>query len=69
MTARTISVPGISCEHCQTSIEQAVGDLAGVEAVAVDIAARTVDLSYDESAVGLDQIIQAIEDVGYDVAP
>ena len=68
MTARTISVPGISCEHCQTSIEQAVGDLAGVEAVAVDIAARTVDLSYDESAVGLDQIIQAIEDVGYDVA-
>ncbi len=67
MTARTISVPGISCEHCQTSIEQAVGDLAGVEAVAVDIAARTVDLSYDENAVGLDQIIQAIEDVGYEV--
>ena len=67
MTARTISVPGISCGHCQTSIEQAVGDLAGVGAVAVDIAARTVDLSYDESAVGLDQIIQAIEDVGYEV--
>ena len=67
MTARTISVPGISCEHCQTSIEQAVGDLAGVEAVAVDIAARTVDLNYDESAVGLDQIIEAIEDVGYEV--
>ena len=67
MTARTISVPGISCGHCQTSIEQAVGDLAGVGAVAVDISARTVELSYDENAVGLDQIIQAIEDVGYEV--
>ena len=31
MTARTLSVPGISCEHCKMSIEQAVGDLAGVE--------------------------------------
>lgn len=67
MTARTISVPDISCGHCQTSIEQAVGDLAGVEAVAVDIAARTVDLNYDEDAIDLDQIIKAIEDVGYKV--
>jgi copper chaperone len=67
MTARTISVPSISCEHCQTSIEQAVGDLAGVEVVAVDIATRTVDISYDENAVALDRIIEAIEDVGYEV--
>ena len=68
MTTRTISVPGISCQHCQTSIEQAVGDLAGVEAVTVHITARTVDLSYDEDAVGLDQIIGAIEGVGYEVS-
>jgi len=49
------------------SIEQAVGDLAGVDAVAVDIPARTVELSFDEGAVGLDQIIEAIEEAGYEV--
>lgn len=67
MTARTLSVPGISCDHCKMSIEQAVGDLAGVDAVAVDIPARTVELSFDEGAVGLDQIIEVIEEAGYEV--
>ena len=67
MTARTISVPGISCDHCKMSIEQAVGELPGVDTVEVDISARTVDLNFDEAAVGLEQIIDAIEEVGYDV--
>ena len=67
MTARTLSVPGISCDHCKMSIERAVGELAGVNAVEVDISARTVDLSFDETTVGLDRIIDAIEEVGYEV--
>lgn len=67
MTARTLSVPGISCDHCKMSIEQAVGELPGVDVVEVDISARTVDLSFDEAAVALDQIIDAIEEVGYEV--
>jgi copper chaperone len=67
MTARTLSVPGISCDHCKMSIEQAVGELPGVDAVEVDISARTVDLSFDEATVGLDRIIDAIEEVGYEV--
>lgn len=67
MTARTLSVPGISCQHCKMSIEEAVGELAGVDKVEVDISARTVDLSFDEAAVGLDQIIDTIEEVGYEV--
>ena len=67
MTAKTLSVPGISCDHCKMSIEQAVGGLSGVDAVAVDIEARTVELSFNEEALGLDQIIDAIEEVGYEV--
>ena len=67
MAARTLSVPGISCDYCKMSIEQAVGELPGIDAVQVDISARTVDLSFDEAAVGLEQIIDAIEEVGYEV--
>ena len=67
MNARTLSVPGISCDHCKMSIEQAVSELPGIEKVAVDISARTVDLNFDEGAVGIDQIISAIEEVGYEV--
>ena len=68
MNATTLSVPGISCEHCKATIEQTLGELPGVDTVQVDISARTVDLSFDEATVGLDQIIETMEEVGYEVS-
>jgi copper chaperone len=67
MTAKTLSVPGISCEHCKTTIEQTVGELSGVGAVQVDISARTVEVDFEEAAVDLEQIIETIEEAGYEV--
>ena len=67
MTDKTLSVPGIHCDHCKMSIEKAVGGLTGVDAVAVDIAASTVELTFNEETLGLDQIIDTIEEVGYEV--
>jgi copper chaperone CopZ len=49
------------------SIEGAVSGLQGVDSVEVGIEAKTVDISFDDSAVDLDKIVAAIEDVGYDV--
>jgi copper chaperone len=68
MTSTTLSVPDISCGHCKSSIEGAVGALGGVDTVEVTIDARTVDVSYDDGALDLDTIIGAIEDQGYEVA-
>ena len=68
MTTTTLSVPDISCGHCKSSIEGAVGALSGISNVEVTIDAKTVDLSFDDDAVTLDTIIEAIEDQGYEVA-
>lgn len=67
MTTQTISVPGISCDHCKMSIEGAVSALDGIESVEVEIEPRTVNLSYDESTVGMEEIKAAIEAAGYEV--
>jgi copper ion binding protein len=67
MTNKTLFVPDISCDHCKTSIEGALSELPGVEKVAVDITARSVDLSYDEGHVSLEHIIEAMAEVGYEV--
>ena len=67
MTTTTLSVPDISCGHCKTSIEGAVTGLAGVDRVEVHIEEKTVDVSFGES-LGLETIIEAIEEQGYDVA-
>ena len=68
MTNVTLNVPDISCGHCKTSIEGAVAPLEGVDSAEVTIDARTVDVSFDESVVSLDQIVEAIDDQGYEVA-
>lgn len=67
MTTTTLSVPDISCEHCKTSIEGAVSVLTGVSTVEVGIDERIVDVSFDDGAVSLDDIVAAIEDQGYTV--
>ena len=64
----TLNVPDISCDHCKMSIEGAVNGLSGIESAVVDIEGRTVDVSFDPNAQSLDDIVNAIEDQGYEVA-
>ena len=68
MTTRTLSVPDISCGHCKTSIEGAVGPLDGVEFVEVVIDDRTVAIDYNGTDETLAAIVDAIEGQGYEVA-
>ncbi len=62
-----ISVPGISCAHCKSSIEGALRPLAGVEKADVNIEAKTVEVAYGAPTT-LEAITEAIEDQGYNVA-
>ncbi len=68
MTTKVLSVPDISCEHCERAIKGALEPIRGVQSVAVDIPARTVKVSYDEGAVTIARIKQAVEDEEYPVA-
>jgi len=68
MTSKTLSVPDISCGHCKMSIEGALNELGGVTTAEVHIDPRTVDVTWDEDAVRLEAIIDAIEEQGYEVA-
>jgi copper chaperone len=63
----TLSIPGIHCEHCQTSIEGALAELEGVRSARVSVPERTVDVDYDESAVDIDAIKDTILEQGYDL--
>ncbi len=64
MPVRTYSVPAISCDHCKHAIETEVATVAGVAAVDVDVAGRTVRVEGDAA----DEAVRAaIEEAGYDV--
>ncbi len=64
VATHTLSVPEISCEHCRSVIEGAVGPLNDVNRVLVDIDAKTVTVDGGD----YDAIVAAIDDAGYDVA-
>jgi copper chaperone len=64
----TLSVPEISCEHCVKTINGALSDLPGVEAVATDIPTKTVTLRYDPSQVTLETVEATLDEEGYTVA-
>ena len=62
----TYSVPGISCGHCRVAITGEVGQVAGVNAVDVDLTAKRMTVNgagFDDAAVR-----NAIDDAGYDLA-
>ncbi|MDQ3932034.1 MAG: cation transporter [Actinomycetota bacterium] len=67
MRTETITVPEISCGHCRSSIEGALHPLDGVAEASVDVDARTVTVTYDETTIRREQLISTIEDQGYDV--
>jgi copper chaperone len=64
MTVLVYEVPGISCGHCKSAIEQEVAGVPGVAMVAVDVDARTVRVDGGED----DAIRAAIDEAGYEVA-
>ena len=68
MTTETLSVPDISCDHCRHTIETAVGRLPGVRAATVDVGARTVQITYDETALTPATIRETLSEEGYEVA-
>jgi copper ion binding protein len=67
MTNTTLNVPDISCGHCKSSIEGAVGELDGIDSVEVSIEGKTVAVTYGDD-VSLETIVETIEEQGYDVA-
>jgi copper chaperone len=67
MTQATLSIPNISCEHCEHTIKETLGALSGVDAVAVSIPDKTVSLQYDDGLVQLDAIKAALAEEEYPV--
>lgn len=69
MTDKTLSVQGMSCEHCRMAVTRAVSALAGVDRVEVNLQEGTVSVSYDEARVPMESLRQAIQGEGYEVLP
>ncbi|MGH2733635.1 MAG: copper ion binding protein [Actinomycetota bacterium] len=67
MKEEALFVPEVTCGHCVSAIEGGVWALAGVDEVRVDLEAKNVTVTFDESKVSIEDIVKAIEAEGYRV--
>ena len=61
-----LSVQGMTCNHCKQSVNDALERVHGVSRVEVDLATGSVTVEH-EDRVGIETLVQAIEDVGFEV--
>lgn len=62
-----LGVRGMTCSMCTRSVEQALQNLSGVKSAAVSLALHSAHVQYDSSMLRLDNVVDAIENVGYEV--
>lgn len=64
MSTVMITVTGMSCDHCASSVRKEVGNISDVKAVAVDLAKGTVTID-SNGPVDSDAVKNAVEEAGY----
>nr|WP_284143271.1 copper chaperone CopZ [Metabacillus flavus] len=64
----TLTVKGMSCEHCVKAVEGSVGKLTGVSSVKVHLNEGKADVNYAPEKVSLEEIIETIDEQGYEAA-
>ena len=68
MTTTSITVNGMTCQHCVNAVTEEVGALDGVTGVTVDLATGRVDVE-SAAPVPADALAAAVDEAGYEIAP
>ncbi|HKI81347.1 MAG TPA: copper ion binding protein, partial [Pseudodesulfovibrio sp.] len=66
MKKLSAQVRGMHCASCSARIEKVVGNMDGVDDVAVNLAAETMALSYDPEAVSAEEVGKRIKGLGFE---
>jgi copper chaperone len=67
MSQAIFNVPSISCGHCVRTIRAALGEVAGVNQVNVDIDTKQVTVVYDATVVNEAQMTDVLAEADYPV--
>lgn len=62
---QTITVEGMSCEHCEETVEDALESIGGVTAASADRDASAAEI---EGSAATDDLLAAVEDAGYEAS-
>ena len=64
-TEITLKIPAIHCGGCVKTVTRTLEALSSVKVTEADPESKLVHLQFEESAVNLDQIREALDEVGF----
>jgi copper chaperone len=62
-----LTVIGMTCEHCVSSVTEELLEIAGVSAVEVDLGSGAVTVTSDQPLTDAD-LVAAVDEAGYRIA-
>ena len=65
MKTITLNIEGMHCGGCVKSVTQVLTELDGVQSVDVQLEGKA-NITFDENRVNVAQLIEVIEDAGFD---
>ncbi len=68
MENTVIQIGGMSCQGCVKNITGVLAALPGVDAAEVSLEAAQAQVKFDPVRIGRAQLLDAIEDAGFDAA-
>lgn len=64
-----LQVQGMHCASCAMLIDDELEELEGVKASSTSYARQKTDVDFDESRVGIQELVGKIAELGYDARP
>ena len=61
----TLKIPAIDCQKCVDSIRRTLQAVPSAEVADANTETKLVRIQFDESAVGVDQIREALDEIGF----
>jgi len=68
MASLKLKITGMSCAHCQMSVEKALAKVPGVYGAVVDLRNASAEVDYDDDTATLDELTAAVAKAGYTAA-
>lgn len=64
---QSIAVLGMGCAACSANVERCLRGLGGIADASVSLSTRTATVTYDPDIITLDQMKEAVGNIGYDL--
>jgi copper chaperone CopZ len=65
MATLKLRVSGMTCDHCQMKVENALKQTAGVYSAVVELDTGEAEIDFNDDTTTADQLVAAVKQAGY----